>query len=179
MAKSHAPKVKAAPSTVVAQRVMAHHEQGGMSQGELRRNYLSGNQGDGFKIGRVAEGICRKGEWFGSGPSDATRDTRNRPIVGRPTLPPISPDDPLTYGEGDGHLFRTREGKIIRTTHMGDKPLPRPKAAPRRPAPTTVISDGSDRAAALLREKGWPINARNLAHARDYIAAKDAGIVRF
>jgi hypothetical protein len=45
--------------------------------------------------------------------------------------------------------------------------------------PTTVIDDGSERAAELLRAKGWPINAKNLAHARDYLAAKDAGIIRF
>lgn len=177
MAKSGTSKLKVLPQIIVAERVMAHHERGGFSQGEIRRNYLSGNMGDGFHIGRVREGVARKGEYGGTGPSEATRIAQLRPIAGRASLPPITDDDVMTYGErGDG-LFVTRDNRVVRTTHMGDKPLPRLRNG-RKPAREVRIVEDDARIAAVAQHLGVPLTAQNRQHILDYIARKDAGIVR-
>lgn len=176
MSKNHAPHTPLAPGVIVAERIMAHHERGGFSVGEARRNYLSGNMGDGYHIGRVREGGARKGEYGGTAPSEATRTAQLRPIAGRASLPPITPDDVMTHAERGKGLFTTRDGRVVRTTHMEDKPLPRLRPNGRQPMRQHVAEDDA-RIAAVASRLG--VDARTHRNAiLDYLARKDAGIVR-
>lgn len=194
MPKSNASKTRLAPGVIVAERVMAHHERGGFSSGEARRNYLSGGGvplhavAELQHIGKVREGAPRRGEYGGTCPSEATRAAQARPLAGRASLPPITPDDVLCNAERgcayddkgnlvqQGGLFTTRDGRVVRTTHMEDKPLPRLRTNTRTPA-TRVVEDDA-RIAAVAKKLGVPLTARNRQHILDYIARKDAGIVR-
>lgn len=176
MSKNHASKTPMAPGVIVAERVMAHHERGGFSVGESRRNYLSGNQGDGYRIGRVREGAPRQGEYGGTSPSAATRAAQCRPIAGRASLPPITPDDVMTHSERGTGLFATRDGRVVRTTHMEDKPLPRLRPNGRQPV--THIVEDDPRIRVVADRFGIPNIPANRQQILDYIARKEAGIIR-